>query len=235
MILWLALVLMIGAAGLLLFGTPGTTLAGIDATLLAMGISSVVLGGWMISAVASGRQRPALSARAFAIGAGAAALVASGAAGWVLIRPSGSVDPALRTPSASPGAAPETPSEALKAVHVRRQDDGRTLVSAEVNRASVRMLVDTGASTVVLNAADARSAGLDIDQLDYAVPVQTAGGTAYFARVTLRRLSVGGIAVDSVEALVARPGAVERSLLGMTFLSRLRSYGFSGDFLTLRG
>ena len=38
-----------------------------------------------------------------------------------------------------------------------------------------------------------------------------------------------------VDALVAQPGALTQSLLGMSFLSRLRSYEFSGDFLTLRG
>jgi aspartyl protease family protein len=38
-----------------------------------------------------------------------------------------------------------------------------------------------------------------------------------------------------VEALVAQPGAMTQSLLGMSFLSRLRSYEFTGDFLTLRG
>jgi aspartyl protease family protein len=38
-----------------------------------------------------------------------------------------------------------------------------------------------------------------------------------------------------VDALVAEPNALTESLLGMSFLSRLRSYEFSGDFLTLRG
>jgi aspartyl protease family protein len=38
-----------------------------------------------------------------------------------------------------------------------------------------------------------------------------------------------------VEALVAKPGNLKESLLGMSFLRRLRSYEFSGDFLTLRG
>jgi len=52
---------------------------------------------------------------------------------------------------------------------------------------------------------------------------------------SLRSVAVGPIALPQVEALVAQPGTLKESLLGMTFLSRLRSYEFSGDFLTLRG
>jgi aspartyl protease family protein len=70
--------------------------------------------------------------------------------------------------------------------------------------------------------------------LTYSVPVQTANGMAYAAPVRLRNLSVGPIVIPQVEALVAQTGTLKESLLGMTFLSRLRSYEFSGDFLTLR-
>jgi aspartyl protease family protein len=45
---------------------------------------------------------------------------------------------------------------------------------------------------------------------------------------------VGPIVLNDVEALVAKPGTLKDNLLGMSFLSRLRSYEFTGDFLTLR-
>ena len=41
--------------------------------------------------------------------------------------------------------------------------------------------------------------------------------------------------VKDVEALVSKPGNLNESLLGMSFLRRLRSFDFSGDFVTLRG
>jgi aspartyl protease family protein len=104
----------------------------------------------------------------------------------------------------------------------------------QVNGAPVAMLVDTGASTVVLRPSDARLAGVDVDKLNYSVPVQTANGTAYTAAVRLRDVSIGPIHVDTVDALVARPGVLNESLLGMNFLRRLRSYEFSGEFLTFR-
>ena len=96
------------------------------------------------------------------------------------------------------------------------------------------MLVDTGASTVVLKPADAQKLGIDVERLRYSVPVQTANGTTYAAHVRLRNLTLGPISLNDVEALVAKPGALKENLLGMSFLSRLRSYEFTTDMLTLR-
>jgi len=121
-----------------------------------------------------------------------------------------------------------------RAVRVRRRPDGHFSIRMQVNGAPVTMLVDTGASTIVLRTADARLAGIDVDRLNYTVPVQTANGTAYAAAVRLRNVSVGPIQVEGVDALVAKPGVLNESLLGMNFLRRLRSYEFSGEFLTLR-
>lgn len=121
-----------------------------------------------------------------------------------------------------------------KAVRIRRRGDGHFIAKTQINNATVTMLVDTGASTVVLRAADAKLMGIDVDRLTYTVPVQTANGLAYAAAVRLRQVGIGPIAIENVDALVARPGALKESLLGMSFLRRLRSYEFSGDFLTLR-
>ena len=53
--------------------------------------------------------------------------------------------------------------------------------------------------------------------------------------LVLRTLSLGPISLQDVEALVAKPGSLKENLLGMSFLSRLRSYEFTSDFLMLRG
>ncbi len=122
-----------------------------------------------------------------------------------------------------------------RAVRIRRRGDSHFIARADVNGTSLPLLVDTGASSVVLRPADAEAAGIDTGRLVYSVAVQTANGTAYAAPVRLRSVAVGPIRVDGVDALVAQPGTLRESLLGMSFLRRLRSYEFSGDFLTLRG
>lgn len=134
-----------------------------------------------------------------------------------------------------PGEALTVAGEAGdRAVRVRRRPDGHFVVRSEINGAAATMLVDTGASTVVLTPGDARSAGIDVQRLTYAVPVRTANGLAYAASVRLRRVAIGGIAIDNVDALVSAPGALSQSLLGMSFLTRLRSYEVMGEFMTLR-
>jgi len=120
------------------------------------------------------------------------------------------------------------------AVRLRRRPDGHFVVRARINGSTVPMLIDTGATTIVLRPADARQAGVDVDRLTYSVRVETANGTAFAAAVRLRQVTVGPIVIDGIDALVARPGALRESLLGMNFLRRLRSYEFSGDYLTLR-
>jgi aspartyl protease family protein len=136
-----------------------------------------------------------------------------------------------------PGNA-ETLNEGVRGegaiVRVRRGGDGHFVASTRVNGNTVRMIVDTGASTVVLRPEDARRIGLRLGDLSYNVAVQTANGRAYAARVRLERIEIGKLSIENVEALVTRPGALHRSLLGMSFLSRLRSYEFSGNQLILR-
>ncbi|MEQ8825966.1 MAG: TIGR02281 family clan AA aspartic protease [Filomicrobium sp.] len=120
------------------------------------------------------------------------------------------------------------------AVRIRKRPNGHFVATTRVNGSRMTMLVDTGASTVVLKPADADRAGINVSGLSFTTPVNTANGMTFAAPVRIRSISVGGIVLEDVPALVAKPGNLNESLLGMSFLRRLRSYEFSGDFLTLR-
>jgi aspartyl protease family protein len=109
-------------------------------------------------------------------------------------------------------------------VIVNRRLSGEFSIAARVNGARVTFLFDTGASMVVLTAADARRAGIDTRGLMFDVPVSTANGAALAAEIRLDHVAVGPIVLRGVSALVAKPGALEESLLGMSFLERLKSY-----------
>jgi aspartyl protease family protein len=116
----------------------------------------------------------------------------------------------------------------------RRRPDGTYVVPAEANGVRLKMLVDTGASWVVLTAEDGRRMGFDLDELRYTVPVLTANGTIYAASVRLRTLTVGKISIDDVDALVAKRGPLRENLLGLSFLNRLSGFDFANGYLTLR-
>jgi aspartyl protease family protein len=112
---------------------------------------------------------------------------------------------------------------------------GSFSIGAQVNGAYVSMALDTGASSVVLTQEAAKAAGLPLEMLAYTVNVDTANGRARAAPVTLDHLAVGGIIELSVPALIAQPGQLRISLLGMSFLNRLESWEVRGDQLVMRG
>jgi aspartyl protease family protein len=122
-----------------------------------------------------------------------------------------------------------------RTIEVARTNAGDFDISAQVNGARVPMVLDTGASSVVLTQQDARAAGLPLEVLNYTVSIDTANGRTRAAQVTLDRLSVGGLEERSVEALIVQPGQLRTSLLGMSFLNRLQSWQVNGDRLILRG
>lgn len=122
-----------------------------------------------------------------------------------------------------------------RTVAVARTNGGDFAINAQINGARVAMVLDTGASSVVLTREDAKAAGLPIEVLDYSVNIDTANGRARAAPVTLDRVAVGSLVERSVDALVAPPGQLKTSLLGMSFLNRLQSWEVSGDRLLLHG
>jgi len=120
-------------------------------------------------------------------------------------------------------------------VQVVRGSSGDFAVAAHINGARIPMVLDTGASSVVLTQEAAKAAGLPLEVLNYTVNVDTANGRTRAAAVTLDRLAVGGLTERAVPALVAQPGQLKNNLLGMSFLNRLASWEVRGDKLRMRG
>jgi len=118
-------------------------------------------------------------------------------------------------------------------VEVARAASGDFAVTAQINGARVPMVLDTGASSVVLTREDAKAAGLPLEVLSYTVSIDTANGGTQAAPVTLDRVGIGGLVEHSIPALVAQPGQLKTSLLGMSFLNRLQSWEVRGDRLLL--
>jgi aspartyl protease family protein len=119
------------------------------------------------------------------------------------------------------------------AARIARADDGHYWATGEVAGAKVRFLVDTGATAVSLTPRDARTFGIDPRALTYDQQVITAQGRTRAASVKLAELSVDGVAVKDVDALVIDRG-LDTSLLGMSYLGRLSRFEASPDALVLQ-
>ena len=123
----------------------------------------------------------------------------------------------------------------VRTVQISRGQGGEFALSAKINGAATPMVVDTGATSVVLTYESAKAVGLPLELLDYDVDLETAGGHTKAARVTLDRLAIGRLVERSVPALVVPHGQMKSNLLGMSFLDRLESWEVRADRLMLRG
>lgn len=130
---------------------------------------------------------------------------------------------------------PGRPATQGVTVEIARGRGSEFQIAADINGARVPMILDTGATTVVLTQEAARAAGLQTNALNYSATVETANGRTQAAPVMLDRLAVGGIVERGVPALVAQPGRLRSNLLGMSFLNRLQGWDVRGDKLVLRG
>jgi clan AA aspartic protease (TIGR02281 family) len=127
------------------------------------------------------------------------------------------------------------PAANLRTAEIQRASGGEFALHAKVNGVSTPMVIDTGATWVVLTYETAKAAGLPLELLDYDVDLETANGPTRAARLTLDRLAVGNLVELSVPALVVPRGSMKTNLLGMSFLDRLQSFEVSADRLLLRG
>ncbi|WP_137129960.1 TIGR02281 family clan AA aspartic protease [Rhizobium sp. FY34] len=127
-----------------------------------------------------------------------------------------------------------TTSEGGEEVIIYRGRGGHFQAQVTIDGQNVAMLVDTGASAVVLAYDDAERLGLKPDTLTYSVPVMTANGRAFAAPVRLESMAIGPISRQDIRAMVAERGRLEESLLGMSFLSTLGSLQMQTDELRLR-
>ena len=117
-------------------------------------------------------------------------------------------------------------------IELRRASDGHFHATLEVNGRPVRFMIDTGASGIVLSRRDAERVGLDPASLDYAGRAQTANGLVQIAPVRLGTVSFGGFTDSAVPAAV-NSGAIDSSLLGMTYLDRFARIEIEGDRMRL--
>jgi aspartyl protease family protein len=122
-----------------------------------------------------------------------------------------------------------------RGVQITRGQSGEFALQAKINGVNAPMVIDTGATSVVLTYETAKAAGLPLELLEYDVDVETAGGHTRAARLTLDRLAIGKLVERSVPALVVPHGQMKTNLLGMSFLDRLESWEVHPDSLMLHG
>ena len=146
----------------------------------------------------------------------------------------GNVEPTMVAARSDAPAAPAAPNPAnTRSIVLSPDSHGHFRVDGRIDARPLDFLVDTGATSIALTARDAATLGLHPAYNDYTITVQTANGVVRAAPVTLDRVEIGSIAIRDVSAIVMPEGALSDNLLGMTFLSRLHRYEYSGGRMVL--
>jgi aspartyl protease family protein len=110
--------------------------------------------------------------------------------------------------------------------------DGHFYLVLDLNGVPVRFVVDTGATDIVLSAADAARVGIQPENLVFSGRALTANGMVETAPVRIDRVALGGVVDEGVRAVVNR-GDLEESLLGMSYLRRFDRLEISGGQMVL--
>jgi aspartyl protease family protein len=142
--------------------------------------------------------------------------------------PTGAV--VAEAPSPEP---PQRESSGYREALLEADQRGQYAARVLVNGAPVPMLIDTGATEVCVSASTARRLGLSASGGRKRV-MQTANGQSTASPTVLRSVSLDGLYLNDVEALILAPEAGEVNLLGESFLKRLVSVEQRNGTLVLR-
>ncbi len=106
-------------------------------------------------------------------------------------------------------------------VTLPRARDGHYYLTLDISGQPIEFMVDTGATSVVLSRDDARTLGIEPEELVYLGTAQTANGVVRTARVTLKDVRLGAFNDPNMPAYV-NDGDMDGSLLGMDYLGQFR-------------
>ena len=116
--------------------------------------------------------------------------------------------------------------------HIPMNRDGHFWLSATVNGAPHRFLVDTGATLTAVSESTAIAADIPQKSLRQTIPMKTANGPIRAELTTIEELRFGNIIARDLDAVIA-PGLGETNVVGMNMLSRLASWRVEGRTLIL--
>jgi aspartyl protease family protein len=119
-----------------------------------------------------------------------------------------------------------------KEVRIRMAADGHFWASATVNGVKRRMLIDSGATVTAISESTAAAAGVKAGAGPAPVVLKTANGMAPARTGSVEELRLGNILARDLK-VVTSPAFGDLDVIGMNFLSKLRSWRVEGRTLVL--
>ena len=125
-----------------------------------------------------------------------------------------------RYPLTREGVSRYAEPAAAQVIRLLRHSSGHYFVTGEINGVPVPMILDTGATAIAMNEDHARRLGIDYLSGE-SVTASTANGKVQSYRVMLRTVSIKGLKVSNVQAVVVKGRFPEKVLLGMSYLTQV--------------
>ena len=119
-----------------------------------------------------------------------------------------------------------------KEVRIRMAADGHFWARVTIAGVRRRMLIDSGATVTALSTATADAAGLEVSRPAFPMVIRTANGQVGAQVATIDELTLGDIVARRVPVVVS-PAFGDTDVLGMNFLSRLKSWRVEGSTMIL--
>jgi len=111
--------------------------------------------------------------------------------------------------------------------------NGHFYFNTRMNGVPVKVMVDTGATGVAINRSTARRLGIRLKNSDFKYKSNTANGVTSYAAAMIDEIQIGRLIVTDVRAAVLKDSSLSSTLLGMTFLRRLRKFEINRETLIL--
>lgn len=108
-------------------------------------------------------------------------------------------------------------------VRIRMAPDGHFWVRASIDGVERRLLIDSGATVTALSTQTAGEARLRVGDPVFPMALRTANGTIAAQTATVKALRMGDIVARDLPVVVS-PAFGETDVLGMNFLSQLKSW-----------
>jgi aspartyl protease family protein len=141
--------------------------------------------------------------------------------------------PALANTVRKTASTQDTAPAGGRSLSIPRDARGHFQAEGRIDGQRIGFMVDTGASVIALNESSAARFGLRPSRGDYNALVSTANGTIKAARTRLAMVELGGLIVRDVDAMVLPDEALSENLLGLSFLSKLKRFEYSGGKMVL--
>lgn len=119
-----------------------------------------------------------------------------------------------------------------KELRIPMSRDGHFWVRARINGVERKLLVDSGATLTALSVDTAEAAGLRPERAPFPIILKTANGAVAARTARVATLRIGNVVARDLPVVVS-PSFGDTEVIGMNFLSKLKSWRVEDNTLIL--